>query len=315
MSRFRVLVSAPYMLPVLERFRPELEARGAEVVVATVEERLEEEQLIPLLADVDGVICGDDRFTDRVLASAPRLRVISKWGTGVDSIDRDACARRGIAVKNTLDAFSGPVADTVLGYALAFARRLPAMDREMKAGRWQKLPSRALSECTFGIVGVGAVGKTVARRVKAFGSRLLGNDLVAMPDGFLAETGIEMTGFEDLLGRCDFVSVNCDLNPTSRGLFGAAAFAAIRPGAVLINTARGPIVQEAALCEALRSGRLAGAALDVFEHEPLPVDSPLRAMEQVMLAPHNSNSSPAAWERVHRSTLDNLFVVLEAAGR
>jgi D-3-phosphoglycerate dehydrogenase len=136
---------------------------------------------------------------------------------------------------------------------------------------------------------------------------LLGNDIISIDPAFLAETGVAMVSLQELLEGSDFVSLNCDLNPTSVGLIDAAALACMRPSAVLINTARGPVVDEEALIASLRDGRLAGAALDVFQDEPLPQDSPLRSMEQVLLSPHNSNSSPSAWRRVHRNTIDNLF--------
>lgn len=311
MKKWRVLVSAPYMQPVLERFRPLLEARGAELVVPPVDERMEEDELLPWVGDIDGAICGDDRFTERVLAAAPKLKVISKWGTGIDSIDQEACARHGVAVRNTPNAFSEPVADTVLGYMLCFARRLPWMDRELRAGRWGKTPSLALRECSLGVIGVGHVGKTVVRRARAFGMHLLGNDLVEMPGDFLAETGIEMTAKDDLLRRADFVSVNCTLNPTSFHLLSDREFGLMKPTAVVLNTARGPILDEPALVRALEEKSIAGAALDVFEEEPLPATSPLRRLDNVLLAPHNANSSPAAWERVHENTIRNLFDVLE----
>ncbi len=197
------------------------------------------------------------------------------------------------------------MADTVLGYVLAFARRLPWMDSEVKAGKWSKTTSRALSECTLGIIGVGNVGKAVARRARSFGMKVIGNDIIEIDHVFLNETGVEMTTLEGLLGRSDYVSVNCDLNPSSRHLIDAAALAKMKPEAILINTARGPIVEEAALVAALKAGRIAGAALDVFKTEPLQPGSPLRSMSNVMLAPHNANSSPTAWERVHMNTVRN----------
>ncbi|NJL54233.1 hypothetical protein HC928_02955 [bacterium] len=178
MATWKVLVTAPYMQPVLDRFRPQMEARGAELVVPVVHERMEEADLLPLIGDIDGVICGDDRFTARVLDAAPKLRVISKWGTGIDSIDREACKARGIAVKNTPNAFSEPVADSIFGYMLEFARNIAAMDRAMKQGVWEKIPGRALRECTLGVIGVGDVGKAVVRRAGGFGMRVLGTDPV-----------------------------------------------------------------------------------------------------------------------------------------
>jgi D-3-phosphoglycerate dehydrogenase len=312
---WKVLVSAPYMQPVLERFRPVFEANDIEVIVPPVKERLSEDELLQWIGDVDGVICGDDRFTERVLRAAPRLKVISKWGTGIDSIDREAAQRLGIPVRNTPNAFSEAVADSVLGYILCFARQLLWTDRDMRAGKWHKRPSVSLRERTLGVIGVGNVGKAVVRRATAFGTRVLGNDLVEMPPAFLAETGIEMVSKDDLLRQADFVSLNCDLNPTSFHLMSDREFSLIKPTAYVINTARGPIIDEPALVRALQERRIAGAALDVFEVEPLPADSPLRGMDNVLLAPHNANSSPEAWERVHQNTIRNLIEELQRSAK
>ncbi len=305
---FTVLFTAPYMIPFLDRFRPLLEGYGLQLIVPEVRERMEEEDLLRYAGQFDGAICGDDRYTARVIeACIPRLKVISKWGTGIDSIDASACSRYGIKIGRTPNAFTTPVADTVLGYLLAFVRRQPWMDKAMKAGAWEKIPGKALSEAILGIVGVGNIGKAVARRARAFGMTVLGNDIVEVDHVFVNETGIRMTDLDTLLAESDFVSLNCDLNPTSYHLMNARTLARMKPSAVLINTARGPIVEEKALIEALQAGRLGGAALDVFEVEPLPLDSPLMKMDNVLLAPHNANSSPAAWERVHRNTLRNLL--------
>jgi phosphoglycerate dehydrogenase-like enzyme len=136
---------------------------------------------------------------------------------------------------------------------------------------------------------------------------MLGNDIVEMPPQFLAEVNVKMTSLDELLSASDFVSLNCDLNPSSHHIIDAAAIGKMKPGAVLVNTARGPLIDEPALVAALQGGQLAGAALDVFEKEPLPAASPLLKMPNVMLAPHNSNASPAAWERVHWNTIRNLL--------
>ncbi len=307
----RVLFSAPYMVPFIDRFRPVLAHYGLEIIEAEVEERLEEDQILAYAGQFDGAVCGDDRFTERVIkACLPRLKVISKWGTGIDSIDKGAAERLGVMVGNTPNAFTLPVSDSVVGYMLAFARRLPWMDAAMKSGTWMKIPGRSLSECTLGVVGVGNVGKAVIRRARAFGMEILANDIIEIRHDFVREMGVEMTSLEDSLSRADFVSVNCDLNPTSVHLINAEKLAKMKSSAVLINTARGPIVKEDDLVAALQNGTIAGAALDVFEFEPLPADSPLRQMDNVMMAPHNSNSSPMAWERVHWNTIRNLLVGL-----
>ena len=142
-----ILLTAPYMIPFLERFKPVFEKYHIDLIVPEVRERMEEADLLKYAGQFDGAICGDDRYTSRVLdACAPRLKVISKWGTGIDSIDAEACSRLNIKLCRTMNAFTTPVADTVLGYLLAFARRQPWMDREMKSGKWEKIPGRALSE-------------------------------------------------------------------------------------------------------------------------------------------------------------------------
>jgi D-3-phosphoglycerate dehydrogenase len=305
--KYTVLLTAPYMLPFLERFRPEFKKYNIELIVPEVKERMEEAELLKYAGQFDGAICGDDRYTERVIeACSPRLKVISKWGTGVDSIDAEACARFNIKLCRTPNAFTTPVADTVLGYMLAFARRGPWMDAAMKRGEWEKIPGKTLSECTLGVIGLGNIGKAVTRRARAFGMHVLGTDIIEVDHVFVSEIGVQITDLETLLSNSDFVSVNCDLNPTSYHLINAGTLSKMKSMAVLINTARGPLVDEPALVEALRSGQIGGAALDVFEYEPLPGDSPLLKMDNVMLAPHNSNSSPTAWERIHWNTIKNL---------
>jgi D-3-phosphoglycerate dehydrogenase len=308
--KWNVLLSAPYMVPFADRFVPELEAAGCRVTVAPVVERLEEADLLRLMPDMDGIICGDDRLTRRVIESLPRLKVISKWGTGVDSIDRQACIDRGVRLCNTPDAFSTPVADSTLGYILAFSRRLVEMDRAMHAGEWRKIHGRALHECTLGIVGVGNIGRAVARRARAFGMRILGCDIRPIPPGVLSESVIEPVDLGRLLAESDFITLHCDLNSTSRHLLRAETLARTKRGAIVLNLARGPCIHEQALVQALESGQIGGAAMDVFEEEPLPAASPLRRMPNVLMSPHNSNSSATAWERVHRSTIDQLLAAL-----
>src|SRR5512133_3088871 len=214
--KYKVLFTAPYMIPFVDRFKPVFDKYGIDLIVPEVHERMEEADLLKYAGQFDGAICGDDRYTERVIqACAPRLQVISKWGTGIDSIDTEACSRYGIKVCRTTNAFTLPVADTVLGYILAFARRQPWMDREMKSGKWEKIPGKSLSECTLGIIGIGNIGKAVTRRARAFGMKVYGTDIVPIDHVFIAETGIEMTNLKSLLSNSDFISVNCDLNPTS----------------------------------------------------------------------------------------------------
>jgi phosphoglycerate dehydrogenase-like enzyme len=310
---WRVLISAPYFLPVVEDYRSQLEAEGLELVIADVSEHLNEEELLQLVPTIHGAICGDDKFTARVLDAATQLKVISKWGTGIDSIDVDAARRLGIRVCNTPNAFTDCVADTTLGYILNFARQLYHMDQDMRSGKWTKPDAVTLRECTLGVIGVGNIGKAVVRRAVVFGMRVLGNDPVPAPESFLSETGLKLVTIDELLKSSDFVTLHCDLNQTSYHLIDDSRLDSMRRTAYLINTSRGPVVDEPALIDALGSGKIAGAALDVFETEPLPANSPLRRMNNCLLAPHNSNSGLAARKRVHESTINNLLAGLKQA--
>ncbi len=306
-----ILFSAPYMIPVFSRFESEFTRRDINVFIPEVSERLSESELMKYAGKIDGAICGDDEFSANVLkAFSPRLKVISKWGTGIDSIDQEAADRLGIKVFNTPRAFTDPVADSVMAYVLIFARRTIDLDRSVKSGEWTKLPGFSLREQTLGVVGVGDVGKAVLRRAHSFGMTLLGTDIVTIDPEFIEEFDISMVSLSSLLQQSDYVSLNCDLNPTSHHLIDAQKLKLMKPGAYLINTSRGSVVDEDALITALSEQIVAGAGLDVFEDEPLPSNSPLCQMDNVLLASHNSNSSPEAWERVHQNTIRNLFIGL-----
>lgn len=306
-----ILVSAPYMMPDIDRFTGILRHYGCDAIVPPVNERLSEDEILQYAGKFDGVICGDDRFSAKVIdACLPRLKTISKWGTGIDSLDKDHGDTVGVPVRNTPNAFTLPVSDTVLGLILCFARGIPWMDRDVKQGLWSKYLGKSLSECTLGVIGVGNIGKAVIRRARGFGTKILGNDIIPIAPDFIIENSVEMTTLNDLLGRADFISLNCDLNPTSFHIINHQVLQCIKTGAILINTARGSLVEESALVKGLESGRLGGAGFDVFEDEPLDKNSPLLKFDNLLLSAHNSNASPAAWERVHRNTIHNLLVDL-----
>lgn len=306
MPGWNILVTAPGACGAIDLYREALEPRGCHLIVHPSNERHDEGDLLPLMADVDAMICGDDQVSRRVLAAAPRLRVIAKWGTGIDSIDRDAARERGVQVCNTPDAFSEPVADTVLAYLLLFARQPVEMTEDMRAGRWVHRPLVALHECTLDLVGFGHIGRAVARRAAAFRMPTVAYDVRPIVDE-ASSLGVRVTGLDELLAQSDFVSLHADSRFDNRHLIDARRFRLMRPSAVLVNTARGALVDEDALAGALREGRLAGAALDVFDQEPLSAASPLRSLPNVYLAPHNSNSSPSAATRVHASTINHVL--------
>lgn len=309
---WRVLVSSPQIRPSIDRYRDLLAREGIEIEITNANQMLSEAELLEIIEEFDGVIASDDEFTERVLRSAPRLKVVSKWGTGVDSIDLEVAAELGIRVMNTPGAFSDAVADVVMGYVVLFARQIVDLDASVRKGGWEKKSGMELRGRRLGVVGVGRVGSEVVRRSIAFGMDVVGTDPVKLDAGLMSETGLAQVELEELLSSADFVSINCDLNSTSRGLIGEPEFELMKPTAVLVNTARGPVVQERALVNALQRGEIAGAALDVFEHEPLPVDSPLRRLNCI-LSPHNAYNTVAAVERVNENTVRNLIEGLSAS--
>ncbi len=215
---------------------------------------------------------------------------------------------------NTPGAFTEPVSDTVIGLMLAFSRRLLDSDRLMKQRGWDKPPGRTLGECSLGIIGVGSVGRAVARKAKGFGMKIYGNDIIKISEDVIESLDIKMLDLKELLLRSDFVSLNCDLNPTSFHLMGMDEFKCMQQNAYQINTARGGIVNESDLITALEDSEIEGAGLDVFEEEPLAKLSPLRNMQNVILSSHNSNSSPLYWEKVHKRSIKLLKEHLDIGG-
>ncbi len=298
--KYKVLITAPYFQLVIDTYREELERQGIELVVPPVNERMSENELLPFVGDVHGILCGDDKITEAVLAQAPLLKAIVKWGTGTDSIDKEAALKRGITVRNTPNAFTEPVADTILSFILNFARGTIDLDRKLRNNVWEKKLNLALNECTLGVIGVGNIGRAVIKRAEAFGMKILAHDIKPMEFEF-------MVSLEELLRRSDFVVLACDLNPTSYRIINRETLTLMKPTAFLVNTARGPLVDESALIEALESGVIAGAGLDVFEDEPLAHNHPYKQMPHVILSPHNSNASFAAWERVHQNSIKSLL--------
>lgn len=312
MQSKKVLITAPYMVQDKVKVLRIINRHSFELTWAEVSERLEEADLLPIIHEYDGIICGDDRITSRVIDNAIRLKAIVKWGTGIDSIDKAYASQRGIPVLNTPGAFSRPVADTTLGMILHFARGLQTNDALMKNGGWDKPQGYALSELTIGIIGLGNIGMAVARRLAAFDARILANDIVEKDAELIARYGINMTSKDEIYREADFVTLHCDLNEASHHVLNARSFARMTRKPVIINCARGPLVDEPALVEALQTARVSGAGLDVFESEPLPADSPLRDMQNTLLSSHNSNSSPVYWQKVHENSIDMLTEALNS---
>lgn len=245
------------------------------------------------------VVRSETKVTRELLEAAPELKIVARAGIGVDNIDVEAATWRGIAVLNAPSANTVSAAEHAMGLLLALVRRIPWADRSMRSGEWdrQRFQGTELRGKTLGIVGLGRIGAHVATLARGFGMRLLAHD-PHITEARARELGAELVSLEELLQRADVVTLHLPLTPETRNLLDAKRLALMKPGAVLINAARGGLVDEQALLEALEKGKLAGAALDVFETEPLPPDSPLRKAERVILTPHLAGSTVEAQERV-----------------
>jgi phosphoglycerate dehydrogenase-like enzyme len=287
----------------------ELEAQVAEVVYNNSGKPLKAAELEKLIPGFDGYIAGLDEIAGTVLRAADRLKVVARYGVGVDQVDLNAARERGIVVTNTPGANSTAVAELAAGLILALARSIPQASQGTKAGGWPRLAGFSLEGKAIGLYGLGAIGKQVARRLGGFDCTLLAYD-VAPDKDFAAAHGVRLCGQEELLAKADYLSLHCPVLPETRGLVNEAFLNKMKPGAFLINTARGELVDEASLLAALQSGRLRGAALDVYSQEPPGADHPLVKLPQVIATPHIGSHSDGATNAMGRMALADCLAVL-----
>ncbi len=262
-----------------------LDERVAEVIYNTTGKPLSSRDLQALLPSIDGYIAGLDEIDAVALSAGDRLKVISRYGVGVDNVDLNAARARGIVVTNTPGANTVSVAELAIGLMLALIRRIPTAVETTRRGEWPRLSGVTLEGKTIGLLGFGAIGRQVAVRLAGFSCRVLAHDPVA-DEAFAAQHDVTLVTRDTLLAESDLLSLHLPLLPETRGLVDVAFLERLKPGAYLINTARGEIVDEAALLAALRTGRLAGAALDAFSEEPPSANHPLLALPQVLVTPH-----------------------------
>lgn len=276
-----------------------LDSRGCEMLDLPISYPVDQDQLCELAAEAEGIITGLEWISPRVMQSAPKLKVVSAGGVGYDHIDVPEANRRGIAVAICAGVNNHSVAELAFGMMISLSRTVGVYDRAMREGVWQPYDTirsgQELWGKTLGIVGLGRVGRSTALLAKAFGMKILATD-IAWDITFAAEHGITYVPFERLLAESDYVSLHCPLTSATRDLIDERAIEMMKPGAFLINTARGPIVKEAALVNALARGRIAGAGLDVFRVEPHP-DNPYVEFPNVVLTPHIGGTTKEAAER------------------
>jgi len=294
--------------PALTGSRAEGRLRGlGEVTIHTERGADQEPELIRRVGEADVVINirAHARFTERVILDCPRLRLISIWGTGVDNIDLEACHRHGVTVTNTPGVNADAVAEHTIALMLAAMRRIPEMDREVRAGQWPRgLVVQAHGQ-TIGLVGLGAIGSRVALLARALGMSVLAWTF-RQDDRRAAVAGVRPVSMETLLRDSDVVSLHLRLSADTRDFLGAEELALMKPSAFLVNTARGALVDREALLGALRERRLAGAALDVFHEEPIHADDPLLALPNVVVTPHNAGMTREVIDAGLHKAVENL---------
>ncbi|CAA9237442.1 MAG: D-3-phosphoglycerate dehydrogenase [uncultured Arthrobacter sp.] len=283
-------------------------SRGAGLTLATCRT---EDDVIAAAAGADGILVQYAPITARVLDALPALRAIGRYGVGVDTVDVDAATARGVAVCNVPDYGTEDVSDHAIALALTLARGVTQLDRRMRAGEHSLAPVRPLHRTAtrvFGIVGLGLIGSATARKARGIGYTVIGYEPRLTP-GSVTPDGVEVVTFEELLARADVVSLHVPLNAGTHHLIDAGTLAAMKPGAVLVNTCRGGVVDTAAVVAALESGQLAGAGLDVFEQEPLPEGHPLLGLGNAVLTPHAAWYSEESYGELKSRTLENVLDV------
>ncbi len=285
-----------------------LRNQGYELVLNPFDRLLTEKEMMELIVDVDGVIVGLDPVTETVIKAAPKLKIISKYGIGVDNIAVDFATQQKIMVTNTPGANSLAVAELTMGLILDVARQISYSDRRLRQNQWGRYQGFELKGKTIGLVGTGQIGKEVAVRAKGFGMKITGHDL--KPDYEWART-VEAVylPLDELLSTADIVSLHLPLTDDTYHLIGERELALMKKTAILINTARGGIVDEKALIQALEKKAIAGAGLDVYEQEP-PTDSPLRTLDNVVLTSHIGAHTFEAISRMGRMAAENVVAGL-----
>lgn len=304
----KVLVASRSFGPNCPETVERMRATGCELIPNTWGRAPTEDELLALVGNVDAIISGTEPLTERVFAAAPKLKIVAKHGVGYENIDLEAAKRRSIPVALAGGAIADSVADMAFALILALARQIPQGDRAVRAGTWPRMVGVELRGKTLGIIGLGQIGKELAKRAKGFGMQIAAFDLY--PDqAFAANWGVRFAPLDELLTKADIVSLHAPVTAETRNMINAESLACMKPSALLVNTARGELVDETALFDALRSGTIAGAASDVFVHEP-PGQHPLLTLENFVAAPHSASQTVDGLRKMGEITGENVLLAL-----
>lgn len=305
-----VLVTCGHLLRNVSDFRPLFEKSGISLTTPElIKQQFDADEMLELLKGHDVLIAGDDFLTRKVLAAhKDSLKAVIKWGIGTDSIDKVAATELGMPVYNTPGAFSDEVGDLALGLLLAVARQIPQIHDKIRDSAWPRHEGMTLSGKTAGVVGLGGIGRATAKRAAAFGMDVMGYD----PFPVSAAHDARQVELSEVLEHSDVLFLACELTADNRHMINANSLARCKDGMILVNVARGPLVDEAAVSDALTSGKIAAVALDVFETEPLPADSPLRNFPQNVFSSHSGSSTREAIAKINQMTSEMAIRVVKA---
>jgi D-3-phosphoglycerate dehydrogenase len=286
-----------------------LKEKGYELIFNPHERPYTKAEMLEIVPEIDGIIIGIDPFDEEIIKLAPKLKVISKYGVGIDNIDLKTADERGIIVTNTPNANNDAVADLAFGLILALARRIPEADRETKAGNWKKIIGSSVYGKTLGVIGTGKIGRALIERARGFKMEVLAFDLYEDKE-FARNNNLKYVTLEKLLKEADYISIHLPLNEATRNLISIREFLKMKNTAYLINTSRGGIIDEKALYQALKSGQIRGAALDAYVNEP-PENSPLKELDNIIMTSHNGAYTREAIAEMGIQAAQNLIDVLE----
>ena len=303
----KVLVTCPPMLGMIDSFGPVFKRHGVEITAPKVVQTLSVRELMQLVPQHDGWIIGDDPATREVFAAgkAGRLKASVKWGVGVDNVDFAAAREFGIPVSNTPHMFGREVADIAMSYVIALARESYSVHQGVKGGAWPKPRGISLADRTIALVGFGDIGRNVARRAMASDMKVIVYDPAYAPDPGLS--AVQLASWPSRLDEADFIVLACSLNAGTRHMLDAITLERAKSGVRIVNVSRGPLIDEVAVIEALQTGKVHSVALDVFEIEPLPAESPLRGFGRNIFGSHNGSNTEDAVLRASHRAIDILF--------
>ncbi len=310
-SRLKILLTCPPMAGMIDEFRPVFEDKGVEITIPKLEQTLSERELVNCLPEYDGWIIGDDLASRDVFLSGKsgNLKAAVKWGIGIDNIDFEAAKEFGIAITNTPGMFGAEVADLAMGYVIALARETFLIDRGVRNGHWPKPRGISLKGKTVGLIGYGDIGQQTAKRLLASDMMVIVYDPVY--SDLTHSTKAQLSVWPQNLGKCDFLVFTCALNGQNRHMLNEKTLDACKQGVRIVNLARGPLFDEAALLIALENGRVHSTALDVMENEPLPMNSSLRGFERCIFGSHNASNTKEAVRATSLRVIDILFDFLD----